>query len=87
MSIVRNLSSEVAVLADILLCKYAGYFNHWEPRAYIISSFISASLTFRPEVFKTGCSLYGISDISLIAQESHKFELRYVGKYSRMAYI
>ncbi|GAB5588125.1 hypothetical protein Unana1_03025 [Umbelopsis nana] len=37
-----------------------------------------ASLTFRPEVFKAGCSLFGISDITLIAQESHKFELRYV---------
>ncbi|CAO3691688.1 unnamed protein product [Umbelopsis ramanniana] len=46
-----------------------------------------ASLTFRPEVFKAGCSLYGISDITLIAIESHKFESRYIdnliGQYPR----
>ncbi|KAG2178747.1 hypothetical protein INT43_001593 [Umbelopsis isabellina] len=39
-----------------------------------------ASLTFRPDVFKAGCSLFGISDMALLAEESHKFESRYIVK-------
>jgi dipeptidyl aminopeptidase/acylaminoacyl peptidase len=36
-----------------------------------------AALTFRPEVFAAGISLYGIADLELIHADSHKFEARY----------
>ncbi|KAJ1679120.1 Esterase lipase thioesterase active site [Spiromyces aspiralis] len=39
-----------------------------------------ASLTFRPEVFRAGASLYGISDLELLAKETHKFESHYTTK-------
>jgi dipeptidyl aminopeptidase/acylaminoacyl peptidase len=45
-----------------------------------------ASVAFR-NVFKAGCCLYGISDITLLAKETHKFESRYldrlVGEYPK----
>jgi dipeptidyl aminopeptidase/acylaminoacyl peptidase len=37
-----------------------------------------AALTFRSEVFKAGASYYGISDIEVLAQDTHKFESRYL---------
>ena len=37
-----------------------------------------AALTFRPDVFKVGASYYGISDIEVLAQDTHKFESRYL---------
>ncbi|MEO1447265.1 MAG: DUF829 domain-containing protein, partial [Cyanobacteria bacterium J06635_11] len=36
-----------------------------------------AALTFR-EVFKAGASYYGVSDMSALAAETHKFESRYL---------
>ena len=36
-----------------------------------------AALTFR-DTFKAGCSLYGISDLEIMALETHKFESRYL---------
>ncbi len=36
-----------------------------------------ACLTFRPEVFAAGISLFGIADLELIHEDSHKFEARY----------
>src|SRR5690606_19922858 len=43
-----------------------------------------AALAFR-DVFRAGASLYGISDLALMAEDTHKFESRYldqlVGKY------
>lgn len=36
-----------------------------------------ACLAFRPEVFAAGISLFGIADLELIHQDSHKFEARY----------
>lgn len=43
-----------------------------------------AALAFR-DVFRAGASLYGISDLALMAQDTHKFESRYldrlVGRY------
>ncbi|KAJ1918447.1 Esterase lipase thioesterase active site [Mycoemilia scoparia] len=36
-----------------------------------------AALTFHPEVFGAGASLYGISDLELLAKETHKFEAKY----------
>ncbi|MCP4345065.1 MAG: S9 family peptidase [Desulfobacterales bacterium] len=36
-----------------------------------------ASLTFR-DVFKAGASYYGVSDLSVLAEETHKFESRYL---------
>ncbi|KAJ1959297.1 hypothetical protein GGI12_004409 [Dipsacomyces acuminosporus] len=39
-----------------------------------------ACLTFRPEVFTVGASLYGISDLEVFAKETHKFELKYLTK-------
>ncbi|KAJ2454969.1 Esterase lipase thioesterase active site, partial [Coemansia sp. RSA 2424] len=44
-----------------------------------------ACLAFRPEVFAVGASLYGISDLEVLAKETHKFESQYpvhlVGPY------
>lgn len=37
-----------------------------------------AALTFRPEVFKAGASYYGISDLEVLARDTHKFESRYL---------
>jgi dipeptidyl aminopeptidase/acylaminoacyl peptidase len=37
-----------------------------------------AALTFRPGVFKAGASHYGISDIEVLARDTHKFESRYL---------
>jgi dipeptidyl aminopeptidase/acylaminoacyl peptidase len=43
-----------------------------------------AALTFR-NIFKAGASYYGVSDLEILAQDTHKFESRYfdrlVGKY------
>ncbi len=43
-----------------------------------------AALTFR-DVFKAGASYYGISDLEILARDTHKFESRYldrlIGKY------
>jgi dipeptidyl aminopeptidase/acylaminoacyl peptidase len=36
-----------------------------------------AALTFR-DVFKAGASYYGVSDLTLLAEETHKFESRYL---------
>ena len=36
-----------------------------------------AALTFR-DTFKAGCALYGISDLEIMALETHKFESRYL---------
>jgi dipeptidyl aminopeptidase/acylaminoacyl peptidase len=37
-----------------------------------------AALTFHPGVLKAGASYYGISDIEVLAHETHKFEARYL---------
>ncbi len=37
-----------------------------------------AALTFHPDVFKAGASYYGISDIEVLARDTHKFESRYL---------
>jgi dipeptidyl aminopeptidase/acylaminoacyl peptidase len=37
-----------------------------------------ACLAFRPDVFKVGCSLYGVADLELLAKDTHKFESRYL---------
>lgn len=37
-----------------------------------------AALTFYPEVFKAGASYYGISDLEVLARDTHKFESRYL---------
>ncbi|KAL6763133.1 Alpha/Beta hydrolase protein, partial [Haematococcus lacustris] len=36
-----------------------------------------ACLAFR-DVFSAGCSLYGVADLALLAQDTHKFESRYL---------
>lgn len=45
-----------------------------------------ASIAFR-KVFQAGCCCYGISDITLLAKETHKFESRYpdnlIGEYPK----
>ena len=47
-----------------------------------------AALTFYPGVFAAGASYYGISDIEVLAHDTHKFESRYldslVGPYPAM---
>jgi dipeptidyl aminopeptidase/acylaminoacyl peptidase len=44
-----------------------------------------AALTFHPEVFKAGASYYGVSDLEVLALDTHKFESHYphslVGPY------
>ncbi len=44
-----------------------------------------AALTFHPEAFKAGASYYGVSDLEVLALDTHKFESRYahslVGPY------
>jgi dipeptidyl aminopeptidase/acylaminoacyl peptidase len=37
-----------------------------------------AALTFHPGVFKAGASYYGVSDIEILARDTHKFESRYL---------
>ena len=37
-----------------------------------------AALTFHPEVFKAGASYYGVSDVEALANDTHKFESRYL---------
>ncbi len=37
-----------------------------------------AALTFHPGVFSAGASYYGISDIEVLARDTHKFESRYL---------
>jgi dipeptidyl aminopeptidase/acylaminoacyl peptidase len=37
-----------------------------------------AALAFRPDVFKAGASYYGIGDLERLAQDTHKFESRYL---------
>ena len=37
-----------------------------------------ATLTFHPGVFAAGASYYGISDIEVLARDTHKFEARYL---------
>ena len=45
-----------------------------------------ACVAFR-DVFRAGCCKYGISDITLLAKETHKFESRYldqlIGEYPK----
>jgi dipeptidyl aminopeptidase/acylaminoacyl peptidase len=47
-----------------------------------------AALTFHPDVFTVGASYYGISDLEVLAQDTHKFESRYldslIGPYPSM---
>ncbi|KAI8867212.1 alpha/beta-hydrolase, partial [Ramicandelaber brevisporus] len=38
---------------------------------------VLASLTFRPDVFRAGLCLYGISNLITLTEETHKFESRY----------
>jgi dipeptidyl aminopeptidase/acylaminoacyl peptidase len=48
-----------------------------------------AALTFHPDAFKAGACYYGISDIEVLARDTHKFESRYldtlVGPYPEAA--
>jgi len=37
-----------------------------------------AALTFQPGVFTAGASYYGVSDIEVLARDTHKFESRYL---------
>jgi dipeptidyl aminopeptidase/acylaminoacyl peptidase len=37
-----------------------------------------AALTFHPGVFQAGASYYGVSDIEVLARDTHKFESRYL---------
>jgi dipeptidyl aminopeptidase/acylaminoacyl peptidase len=37
-----------------------------------------AALTFRPDVFAAGSSLYGVADAEALARDTHKFESRYL---------
>jgi dipeptidyl aminopeptidase/acylaminoacyl peptidase len=39
-----------------------------------------AALTFHPGAFKAGASYYGISDIEVLAHDTHKFEARYLDR-------
>ena len=39
-----------------------------------------AALTFQPGVFKAGASYYGVSDVEVLARDTHKFEARYLDR-------
>ena len=39
-----------------------------------------AALTFHPGVFTAGASYYGVSDVEVLAQDTHKFESRYLDR-------
>jgi dipeptidyl aminopeptidase/acylaminoacyl peptidase len=39
-----------------------------------------ASLMFQPGVFNAGASYYGVSDIEVLARDTHKFEARYLDR-------
>ena len=39
-----------------------------------------AALTFQPGVFKAGASYYGVSDLEVLARDTHKFEARYLDR-------
>jgi dipeptidyl aminopeptidase/acylaminoacyl peptidase len=39
-----------------------------------------AALTFQPGVFTAGASYYGVSDIEVLARDTHKFESRYLDR-------
>jgi dipeptidyl aminopeptidase/acylaminoacyl peptidase len=39
-----------------------------------------ASLTFQAGVFKAGASYYGVSDVEVLARDTHKFEARYLDR-------
>jgi dipeptidyl aminopeptidase/acylaminoacyl peptidase len=39
-----------------------------------------AALTQRPEMFKAGASYYGVADLERLAQDTHKFESRYLDR-------
>jgi dipeptidyl aminopeptidase/acylaminoacyl peptidase len=47
-----------------------------------------AALVFHPGVFKAAASYYGVSDIEVLARDTHKFESRYldtlIGAYPEM---
>jgi dipeptidyl aminopeptidase/acylaminoacyl peptidase len=47
-----------------------------------------AALTSHPEVFRAGASYYGVSDVEVLARDTHKFESRYldtlIGPYPQM---
>ena len=43
----------------------------------ILSPSLFSSLAFK-DVFKAGCSLYGVADLSALAADTHKFESRYL---------
>ena len=47
-----------------------------------------AALAFHPDVFRAGASYYGVSDLEVLARDTHKFESRYldglVGPYPAM---
>jgi dipeptidyl aminopeptidase/acylaminoacyl peptidase len=50
---------------------------------------VLGAMTFHPEVFAAGISLFGISDLELLIRETHKFEARYfdsmIGPYPERA--
>jgi dipeptidyl aminopeptidase/acylaminoacyl peptidase len=39
-----------------------------------------AALTFHPGVFTAGASYYGVSDVEVLAHDTHKFESRYLDR-------
>lgn len=44
-------------------------------------------MAFRPEVFKAGCSLYGVTDLKLLLEQGHKFESRYMRKLKLQVHV
>ena len=50
-----------------------------------------AALTFQPDVFTAGASYYGVSDLEVLARDTHKFESRYldtlIGPYPELREI
>jgi dipeptidyl aminopeptidase/acylaminoacyl peptidase len=94
----RRLNGEwgIADVEDMIsVARYLAAAGKADPRRLIVRGGSAggyttlAALTFHPGVFQAGASYYGISDLEVLARDTHKFESRYletlVGPYPRPA--
>jgi len=75
----------IADVEDMIrVARFLGAAGKVDPRRLIIRGGSAggyttlAALTFHPGVFQAGASYYGISDLEVLARDTHKFESRYL---------